>query len=71
MGAPYLAPLRDVGVTPSQSVELGGKQLTSTISIRDNYDRIVDEYATHLFGELHNKPLDQELLHRFASQVIG
>ncbi len=42
-----------------------------TTSIRDNYDRLADEYATHLFGELQNKPLDQELLHRFASEMKG
>jgi SAM-dependent methyltransferase len=44
-------------------------QLTN--SIRDNYDRLADEYATHLFGELENKPLDRELLHRFASEMKG
>jgi SAM-dependent methyltransferase len=42
-----------------------------TTSIRDNYNRLADEYATHLFGELKNKPLDQELLNRFASEVRG
>src|SRR5271168_1016331 len=42
-----------------------------TTSIRANYDRLADEYATHLFGELQNKPLDQELLHRFASEMKG
>lgn len=41
------------------------------ISIRDSYDRLADEYARHLFGELQNKPLDQELLNRFASEVKG
>ena len=45
--------------------------LDPTISIRDNYDRVADEYAAHLFAELQNKPLDQELLHRFASEVRG
>jgi ubiquinone/menaquinone biosynthesis C-methylase UbiE len=41
------------------------------ISIRDSYDKLADEYATHLFGELKDKPLDQELLSRFASAVRG
>jgi ubiquinone/menaquinone biosynthesis C-methylase UbiE len=45
--------------------------LDPTISIRENYDRIADEYAAHLSAELHKKPLDQELLHRFASEVAG
>ena len=45
--------------------------LDPMISIRENYDRIADEYAAHLFTELHNKPQDQELLRRFASQVSG
>jgi SAM-dependent methyltransferase len=40
-----------------------------TTSIRDSYDKLADEYATHLFGELKGKPLDQELLNRFASEV--
>src|ERR1700761_4010338 len=45
--------------------------LDPTISIRDNYDRVADEYANHLFAELHNKPKDRDLLERFASEVIG
>jgi ubiquinone/menaquinone biosynthesis C-methylase UbiE len=40
-------------------------------SIRDSYDKLADEYATHLFGELKDKPLDQELLNRFALDVRG
>src|SRR5271154_6777441 len=42
-----------------------------TTSIRDNYDRLADDYATHIFGELKDKPLDRELLDRFASEVRG
>jgi SAM-dependent methyltransferase len=42
-----------------------------TTSIRDSYDLLADEYATHLFGELQSKPLDRELLDRFASEVRG
>jgi SAM-dependent methyltransferase len=44
-------------------------QLTN--SIRDSYNRLANEYATHLFGELQNKPLDRELLDRFASELKG
>jgi SAM-dependent methyltransferase len=40
-------------------------------SIRESYDRIADEYARRLFNELHHKPLDRELLDRFATLVAG
>jgi ubiquinone/menaquinone biosynthesis C-methylase UbiE len=42
-----------------------------TGSIRDSYDKLADQYATHLFGELKDKPLDQELLNRFAAELRG
>lgn len=42
-----------------------------TQSIRDSYDRLADEYARRLFNELQNKPLDRELLSRFAAEVAG
>ena len=45
--------------------------LQLTNSIRDSYNRLANEYATHLFGELQNKPFDRELLNRFASEVKG
>lgn len=38
-------------------------------SIRENYDRLADEYARKLFNELQHKPLDRELLNRFASHI--
>jgi ubiquinone/menaquinone biosynthesis C-methylase UbiE len=44
---------------------------TLTNSIRDSYNRLANEYATHLFGELQHKPLDRELLNRFAFEVKG
>jgi SAM-dependent methyltransferase len=40
-------------------------------SIRESYDRLAGEYARRLFNELHRKPLDRELLDRFAAQVVG
>jgi SAM-dependent methyltransferase len=40
-----------------------------TQSIRNSYDRVADEYARRFFNELQNKPLDQELLGRFAKRV--
>jgi len=42
-----------------------------TRSIRESYDRLADEYARRIFGELQHKPLDRELLNRFAAAVAG
>jgi ubiquinone/menaquinone biosynthesis C-methylase UbiE len=39
--------------------------------IRENYDRLADEYARRIFNELQHKPLDRELLDRFAAKVVG
>src|SRR5215207_6210173 len=33
------------------------------------YDRVADEYIRRIFGELAHKPLDRELLDRFAVSV--
>jgi SAM-dependent methyltransferase len=43
----------------------------STESIRQSYDRVADEYARRISSELQHKPLDRELLNRFAAAVIG
>jgi ubiquinone/menaquinone biosynthesis C-methylase UbiE len=40
-------------------------------TIEESYDRIADEYARHIYTELQHKPLDRELLTRFASRVKG
>src|SRR6201998_3552553 len=40
-----------------------------TQSIRESYDRIAEEYARELFGELQHKPLDRQRLDRFAARV--
>jgi SAM-dependent methyltransferase len=40
-------------------------------TVRENYDRIAEEYARRLFRELDGKPLDRELLRRFADAVRG
>ncbi len=42
-----------------------------TRSIRESYDRLADEYARRLFNELGQKPLDRELLNRFAAALAG
>jgi SAM-dependent methyltransferase len=39
--------------------------------IRESYDRLADEYAHRIFNELRYKPLDRELLDRFAAKVAG
>src|SRR5260370_24829930 len=40
-------------------------------SVRESYDRVAEEYVRRLFNELQQKPLDRELLNRFAAEVIG
>ncbi len=40
-------------------------------SLRSSYDRLAGEYARHLFDELDRKPLDRELLARFAERTRG
>jgi ubiquinone/menaquinone biosynthesis C-methylase UbiE len=42
-----------------------------TQSVQENYDRLADEYARNLFHELEHKPLDRQLLDRFASDLAG
>jgi SAM-dependent methyltransferase len=38
-------------------------------AIEKSYDRVADEYARHIYTELQHKPLDRELLTRFAARV--
>jgi SAM-dependent methyltransferase len=40
-------------------------------SIRESYDELADVYARELYTELEHKPLDRQLLDRFASQIPG
>jgi ubiquinone/menaquinone biosynthesis C-methylase UbiE len=40
-------------------------------AIQESYDCVADEYARHISSELQNKPLDRELLTRFAARVQG
>jgi SAM-dependent methyltransferase len=40
-------------------------------AIQKSYDSVADEYARHIFSELDNKPLDRELLSRFAFELKG
>ncbi len=39
--------------------------------IRETYDRLAAEYTVHISGELQHKPLDCELLLRFADMTRG
>jgi SAM-dependent methyltransferase len=39
--------------------------------VGDSYDRVAAEYARRIFGELGHKPLDRQLLDRFAERVQG
>ena len=40
-------------------------------SLRTSFDQLSDEYARQLFNELRNKPLDRQLLDRFAEETTG
>lgn len=40
-----------------------------TTSIRKSYDRLAEEYAHRFVTELQGKPLDRELLRRFAREI--
>ena len=40
-----------------------------TNPLRDGYDAVAVEYAERIFNELDHKPLDRELLARFAERV--
>jgi SAM-dependent methyltransferase len=42
-----------------------------TNSIRESYNRLAEEYARRIADELQHKPLDRELLDRFANQTKG
>ncbi len=53
------------------AVRQNGMNDDSTRSIRESYDRLADEYARRIYNELQHKPLDRELLNRFAAEVAG
>jgi ubiquinone/menaquinone biosynthesis C-methylase UbiE len=42
-----------------------------TNTIREDYDRLAEQYTQHLFDELRHKPLDRELLDRLARETNG
>lgn len=42
-----------------------------TSEVQSSYDRVADEYVRHICDELRHKPLDRQLLDRFADRVQG
>src|SRR5690242_6976849 len=40
-----------------------------TIDLQASYDAVAEEYARRIFDELQHKPLDRQLLDRFADEV--
>jgi SAM-dependent methyltransferase len=45
--------------------------MTRQSDLQGSYDHIADEYARRLFDELDHKPLDREILDRFAERARG
>jgi len=43
----------------------------TTNSIRESYNRLAEEYTRRISDELRHKPIDRELLDRFAKQTNG
>jgi SAM-dependent methyltransferase len=43
----------------------------SLIALQNSYDGVAEEYVARIFHELEHKPLDRELLDRFAAKVRG
>jgi len=42
-----------------------------TSEVQASYDRVAGEYARHIYDELRHKPLDRQLLDRFADRAKG
>jgi SAM-dependent methyltransferase len=42
-----------------------------TIDLQNSYDTVADEYVRHIYDELQHKPLDRQLLDRFADSIQG
>jgi SAM-dependent methyltransferase len=43
----------------------------SILELQDGYNRVAGEYAERIFNELEHKPLDRQLLDRFAKSIRG
>jgi SAM-dependent methyltransferase len=46
-------------------------RMSSSEDVRRSYDEVADEYARRIFDELAGKPLDRQLLDRFADEARG
>lgn len=44
-------------------------EVQSRSDVQSSYDRVADEYVRRIFDELQHKPLDRQLLDRFAERV--
>jgi trans-aconitate methyltransferase len=55
----------------ADKLKLGSMDRQTTDSIRESYNKIADAYARRYADELQHKPLDRELLSRFAISVKG
>jgi SAM-dependent methyltransferase len=42
-----------------------------TRAVQSSYDRVADDYVRRIYDELRHKPLDRQLLDRFAERVRG
>ena len=42
---------------------------TKLDELQESYDRLAKQYAEHIADELQHKPLDRQLLDRFAERV--
>lgn len=61
--------LADLAALAGSLTLVGSMNSNTTQSIRQTYDRLSDEYARQFVNELQSKPLDRELLSRFAREV--
>lgn len=61
----YRGEVPSVEVTPSHSTMMDW----TTDEVKSSYDRVAEDYARRMFGELEHKPFDRQLLDRFAARV--
>ncbi|MGB8509451.1 MAG: HAD family hydrolase, partial [Pyrinomonadaceae bacterium] len=54
---------------PADDFEAGESERLSLETLRESYDRVAADYAAEIYDELKDKPLDRELLDRFAVRV--
>jgi SAM-dependent methyltransferase len=53
------------------AVNSGPPGLPHARTVQESYDKLAEEYAARIADELQHKPLDRELLDRFADRVRG